>query len=141
MKDVTVIRIHSTHPSVLTIFRKHEVPFHVMDGTRVTEATVHRSSGLAAVSLIGQGIDGSQGFFSHVRKTLATRAVSFHAVATAPMRLTFLVAEQELQLAAEGLHDEFVKFQENGPFYREFETKRSRAAIADGRQALTPVFC
>jgi aspartate kinase len=160
MKDVTVIRIHSTHPSVLTIFRKHEVPFHVMDGTRVTEATVHRSSGLAAlvaelnstgrveveeglaaVSLIGQGIDGSQGFFSHVRKTLATRAVAFHAVATAPMRLTFLVAEQELQLAAEGLHDEFVKFQENGPFYREFETKRSRAAIADGRQALTPVFC
>jgi aspartokinase len=125
-----------------------------MDHTKVTEATVNRSSdlsaliaelnsagkveiedGLAAVSLIGQGIDQNQGLVAHAKKTLATHFVAFHALATAPMRVTFLVAPQELELATAGLHDEFIKFQENGPFYREFEVQRSRPVTTDRCEA------
>jgi hypothetical protein len=59
------------------------------------------------------------------------------------MRVTFLVATQELAQATEGLHDEFVKYQESGPFYREFETQRARQKTAPAKlsEAFSPAYC
>jgi aspartate kinase len=157
LKDVTLLRIFPAGRDITaqfrvlvqSIFLKHRTAFRPMNAKNAIEVAVSdcpctaalfdelsdvgrvvAEGGLAAVSLIGKGIDSNQGLLAHASKTLCARSIAFHARETAPMRITFLVAEQELELAAEGLHDEFVKFQENGPFYREFETQRSRQKVA-----------
>jgi aspartate kinase len=162
MKDVTLLLIHNARTSVQPFFQKHQIPFHPMNGKKAIEAAVSNGPhlealiadlsqiarveverDLAAVSLIGKGIDQSQGLLSHAIKTLANRSVPFHSLGTTAMRVTFLVAVQELAQATEGLHDEFVKFQENGPFYREFETQRARQKSAPAKlsEAFSPAYC
>jgi aspartate kinase len=107
----------------------------------IANAGVEKEQSLAAISLVGKGIERDKGLLSHAIKTLAARSVPFYSLATAPMRITFKVATQEMQLAVEALHEEFIKFQENGPYYREFETQRAhqQAARSVGR-ALTPAY-
>jgi aspartate kinase len=152
-KNVTLLRIHS-HARQMTpqftalvksIFAAHQTDFRAVNGKNSLETVVSDPAslpelirdlsaagkvevehGLASVSLIGRGIEENRGLFLHAVKTLAGRSIPFHAMGTASMRISFVVAEQELDIAAEGLHDAFVKFQEAGPFYREFETQRSR---------------
>jgi aspartate kinase len=153
LKDVTLLRI-APHARVLTaqfrelvqfIFARHDATFHPMNGKSAVEVavseceslpalveelsaigTVQTETGLAAVSLIGRGIEGDSGLMTHAVKAFAARSIAFHARATAAMRVTFLVAAQEVEIASNALHDAFVKFQENGPFYREFELERAR---------------
>jgi aspartate kinase len=79
--------------------------------------------GLAAVSLIGRGLETNRGLLSHAVRILGGKSIPFYAVATVPMRITFIVAEQEMAAATEALHDEFVKFQESGSYYREFTSR------------------
>jgi aspartate kinase len=160
LKNVTLLRIHNATASVQPYFQKHQVPFHAMNGRRAIEiavsncpqletliedlsqiARVEVERNLAAVSLIGKGIDQNQGLLSHAIKTLANRSVPFHSLGTNALRVTFLVAEQELAQTTEGLHDEFVKFQENGPFYRDFETQRARQKEPRLARTFSPAYC
>jgi aspartate kinase len=160
LKNVTLLRIHNATASVQPYFQKHQVPFHAMNGRIAIEiavsncpqmetliedlsqiARVEVERNLAAVSLIGKGIDQNQGLLSHAIKTLANRSVPFHSLGTNALRVTFLVAEQELAQTTEGLHDEFVKFQENGPFYRDFETQRARQKEPHLARAFSPAYC
>jgi aspartate kinase len=84
--------------------------------------------GLAAVSLIGRGLAGNRGLLAYAVQTIGRKSIPFHALGTGPMRITFIIAEQEMAAAAEALHDEFVKFQESGSYYREF-TSRSASTL------------
>jgi aspartate kinase len=80
---------------------------------------------LAAVSLIGKGLEANRGLLSHAVRILGGKSIPFHALSTVPMRITFIVAEQEMAAATAALHDEFVKFQESGPYYRELTSRNT----------------
>ena len=156
LTDVTLIRITPLTRILSAQFRTliqatltaHNTSFHPMNAKNAVELAVsdckslpsllhelsaigkvETESRLAAVSLIGKGIDSDTGLMAHAVKTFAANTIAFHARATTPLRVTFLVDAHDLQMASNALHDEFVKFQENGPFYREFELERTRPVL------------
>jgi aspartate kinase len=90
-------------------------------------ACLQHADGRAAISLIGQGIEQNPGLVAHAVKTLTARSIRYHSMATATLRVTFLISSSDLNRATECLHDEFVKFQEDGPFYSDYRLRNLRS--------------
>jgi aspartate kinase len=157
-KNLSLFRVHPLDRRmtpqfvawVKSVFSAHQTDFRALNGKKSVElvvsecgaisnllsdlsvaARVEVEQGLASVSVIGNGIEESRGLFSYAVRTMANCSVPFHAMGTSPMRISFVVAEQELNAATMALHDGFVKFQEAGPFWSQVKTL---AASAPSRQ-------
>ena len=64
-------------------------------------------SNLAKISIIGTGMQDSPGYATKMFKSLSTNNINIDMITTSEIRITCIIQEADLKLAAQGLHSEF----------------------------------
>ena len=62
---------------------------------------------LAKISIIGTGMQDSPGYATKMFKSLATNNINIDMITTSEIRITCIIKESDLKLAAQSLHSEF----------------------------------
>ena len=69
---------------------------------------INTQSGLGKVSIVGTGIQNQPGYASRMFETLSEKNINIEMITTSEIRITCIINSDDLSLAAQSLHNEFI---------------------------------
>ena len=69
---------------------------------------INTQSGLGKVSIVGTGIQNQPGYASRMFETLSEKNINIEMITTSEIRITCIINSDDLNLAAQSLHNEFI---------------------------------
>jgi aspartate kinase len=72
------------------------------------EENINTQSGLGKVSIVGTGIQNQPGYASRMFETLSKKNINIEMITTSEIRITCIINSDDLSLAAQSLHNEFI---------------------------------
>ena len=69
---------------------------------------INTQSGLGKVSIVGTGIQNQPGYASRMFETLSENNINIEMITTSEIRITCIINSDDLSLAAQSLHNEFI---------------------------------
>ena len=72
------------------------------------EDNINTQSGLGKVSIVGTGIQNQPGYASRMFETLSKKNINIEMITTSEIRITCIINSDDLSLAAQSLHNEFI---------------------------------
>ena len=69
---------------------------------------INTQSGLGKVSIVGTGIQNQPGYASRMFETLSKKNINIEMITTSEIRITCIINSDDLSLAAQSLHNEFI---------------------------------
>ena len=69
---------------------------------------INTQSGLGKVSIVGTGIQNQPGYASRMFETLSEKNINIEMITTSEIRITCIINSDDLGLAAQSLHNEFI---------------------------------
>lgn len=69
---------------------------------------INTQSGLGKVSIVGTGIQNQPGYASRMFETLSEKNINIEMITTSEIRITCIINSDDLILAAQSLHNEFI---------------------------------